>query len=161
MTRKKRRRTPVPLINPIDMAIQRACKITPARRAELVKACADALHQLLQGRGDNPGWAELADAMNIAEALCELQIANNLVDTVTQAQAALAAVIQRAKHTRCWTLYATEINALREGLWLYGVQLEHCSAGEHLRAMELVRRRIAGALAGNASARATIHQVTL
>ena len=74
------------------------------------------------------------------------------------AQAALAALITRVQAGSGWTLYGPEVRALREALWLYGVQLDHCSAGEHRRAIALVRERISQALAGNAGPRARVHQ---
>lgn len=158
MTRKHTRRHHHPLVNPVELAIYRACKLGAEQRVDLIAPARHALETLAQGRGNVAVWQQFADVLNLAEALCELQIANNLASAVHQAQAALAALIGRVKAGRGWTLYGPEIAALREGAWLYGVQLGHCSAGEHLRAIEIVTNRIRGVLAGNASPRASVHQ---
>lgn len=157
MTRKRTRRTMHPLINPIEMAVHRVAKLSPAQRVELLAAGRHALEALGRGQGSVATWQQFADVLNIAEALAELQIAGNLASTIAHAQSALAALMDRVRAGRGWTLYAAELTALREGHWLYGVQLDHCSAGEHLRAIEVVRRRISGALAGNASPRTRVH----
>lgn len=158
MTRKHTRRHHHPLVNPIELAIHRACKLSAEQRVDLITPARHALQTLAEGRGSVAVWQQFADVLNLAEALCELRIANNLASTIEQAQAALAALMGRVKAGRGWTLYGPEISALREGVWLYGVQLDHCSAGEHLRAIEIVTNRIRGVLAGNASPRATVHQ---
>jgi len=157
MSRKHTRRTVRPLINPIEMAVHRVAKLSPSQRVDLLAAGRHALEALGRGQGCVVVWQQFADVLNIAEALAELQIADNLADTIAQAQAALASLMDRVRDGRGWTLYAAELVALREGHWLYGVQLDHCSAGEHLRAIEVVRRRISGALAGNASPRTRVH----
>lgn len=157
MTRKHTRRTVHPLINPIELAVHRASKLSAQQRQELLQPAHAALERLGRGQGSVGVWQQAADVLNIAEALCELRIANNLASTIADAQAAIAALMDRVRAGRGWTLRGPELTALREGVWLYGVQLEHCSAGEHLQAIETVRRRIAGALAGNASPRARVH----
>lgn len=48
-----------------------------------------------------------------------------------------------------WTLYPAEITALDDACFVHQVQLEHRSQGEMADAIALVKRRIAGALAGS------------
>ena len=158
MTRKHTRRTVRPLVDPISLAIDRAGLLSAGQQAQLMVPARAAVEAMARGAGSVATWQQCADVLNLAEALCELSIANNLAATVTQAQAALANVMQRVKAGRGWTLYGPELAALREGLWLYSVQISLCSVGEHLRAIELVHRRISAALAGNAGPRARVHQ---
>lgn len=158
MTRKPRRRTHYPLVNPIELARHRASKLSAAQRDDLLDPARHAIAALARGDGSKDAWQMVADVFNLSEALCELAIAGNLIAMVRDAQAALAAQMGRVQAGRGWTLYGPEIGALRDGLWLYGVQLTYCSAGEHIRAIELVRNRISAALAGNAGPRATVHQ---
>jgi hypothetical protein len=158
MTRKPTRRKHYPLVNPMEIARHRASKLSPEQREDLLAPARHAIEALVRGAGTRDVWQQCADVYNLAEALCELSIAGNIVDMVHGAQAALAQLMGRVHAGRGWTLYGPEVGALREGLWLYGVQLSYCSAGEHLRAIELVRNRISGALAGNAGPRATVHQ---
>lgn len=154
----KRPRTVRPLVNPITMAIHRASKLDDRQRADLLTPAREALDALSRGQGNVEAWQAAADAFNIGEALCELRIINNLDDMLTQAQHALAALMDRVHAGRGWTLYASELTAMHDGLWLYGAQLGHCSAGEHIKAVRMVERRIRGALSGSASPRARVHE---
>ena len=95
-------------------------------------------------------WADLADCLNVAEALAQAKLASDHKGTFANAQAALAAVCRRHETTRSWTLYPGEITALDDACFVHQVQLDHCSQGEMADAIALVRRRIAGALAGSA-----------
>ena len=157
MTRKPR--IPRPLINTMLLATHRASKLSAQQRRDLMTPARAALDALAEGHGSIHVWQQMADVLNLSEALCELRIAGNLRGTVDLAQAALVALMERAhaQQRRGWTLYGPELSALREGVWLYGAQIELCSAGEHLRAIDIVRNRITGALAGNASPRAVVH----
>lgn len=155
---RRTRRTPIPLINPIELAMHRAAKMTEQQRAELLAPGIVAVELLSRGAGSPDVWQQLADVYNIAEALAELRIAGNLPETLQAAQRAMAELARRVNAGRGWTLYAAELQALREGIWLYGLQLEHCSAGEHLRAIELVRRRVSAALrCKDSSRRVQVH----
>ncbi len=154
---KRRPRQPRPIRDPIAVAIGGATRFTAQERATFIALPQRALEQLAAGRGSAQAWQDLADALNLSEALAELRIAGNLGETLHAAQAALAAQMHRVHAGRGWTLYGPEIIALREGLWLYGVQLEHCSASEYRRAVAIVRNRVAAALAGNAGRRTVVH----
>lgn len=159
MSARKRYRPAPKFVNAVDIAIQRARKIGVDERRDLLRPVHEGIADLSSGRGREGSWTDLADAFNIAEALVELHIAGNLGDTVREAQAALASVMERYQKRRAWGVSATELAALREGAWLYGVQLEHCSAGEHLRAIQMVRNRIGAALAGNAGPGTRVHRI--
>lgn len=154
----KKARIPRPLINTMMLATHRASKLDTQQRADLMAPAHAAALALSRGEGSPEVWQQMADVLNLSEALCELRIAGNLRGTVDEAQAALGALMLRIRG-RGWTQYPNEIATLREAVWLYGVQICLCSAGEHLRAIEIVRNRIGQALAGNASARARVHDV--
>lgn len=157
---KHKPRVPRPLVNTMQLATHRAGKLSTQQRAKLMTPAHAAAQALSRGQGSVEVWQQMADVLNLAEALCELRIAGNLSSTVDQAQAAMAALMARVKAGRGWTLYSAELKALRDGVWLYGVQLDHCSAGEHLQAIAMVRNRIGQALAGNAGARARVHDAS-
>lgn len=156
MTRKRYRPRPV-VANPIALAMHRAGKLAPDERQDLMHPAADAFALLKTGAGTVEAWQQIADALNLSEALVELRIGTNLSRMADDSQLALAALMQRVQSTGSWTLRAAEIVAIEDGLWLYGVQLRECSAGEYLRAVDIVRERISQALAGNAGARAVVH----
>lgn len=144
-------------LDPISLAMDQARKLTPTERAQLQAAARAGFEALRTGHGNVEAWQDLADVLNLAEALAERRIAGNLMDTVRTAQAALAALIHRVHAGTGWTLRGPELTALDDGLWLYAVQLNHCSAGEHRRAHAIVRNRISQALAGNAGGRTVVH----
>jgi hypothetical protein len=81
----------------------------------------------------------------------------NALLTLDAAQHALAALMQRVHAGAGWTLSAAESRALDDGLWVYGVQLDHCSASEHRRAVRTVHNRIYQAARGNAGGRVVVH----
>lgn len=158
MTRKRcnRRRTFV-ASNPVALALDNVRTFTPDEQRAHMRPALEALAGLRSARGSLRLWRDLADALNIAEALAELGIANNLRDQVAQAQAALRAVIERARSSRQWFCHAAEAVALDDALFVLRVQLQHCSAGEHRRAVERVRNLISQALAGNGGPGVTVH----
>ncbi len=142
--------------NPVELAIANAATVPAHAKASLLDRMREAFAAFRSGRGTAAYWADLADAMNVAEALAELGIANDHEQTLQAAQRALAAVCQRQERTRSWTLYPGEITALDDATWLHEVQLEHCSQRELRTAIETVQRRVRGALAGSARAGALI-----
>lgn len=136
-------------LDPVGLALSRAAKLTPEQRQQLVGPTAAAFEAFRTGRGTEPLWRSLADAMNVAEALAERGIASDHVDTFARAQAALAAVWQRHAAGGSWTLRGAEITALDDGAFVHGVQLEHASQGEVADAIAAVKRRMQGVRAGN------------
>jgi hypothetical protein len=156
--RKHTRRRPLPLVNPVELAMRGAALLTPDERRAALNPSLAAMADMGCGRGRGAQWRELADALNLSEALMELQIAPNLRPDVEAAQAALGELMKRAQLLHRWVLRGPEMTALRTGLWVYRVQLEHCTVGELERAVTTVRNRVAQALAGNAGPRTTVHQ---
>lgn len=154
-TRRKRR--PGRIANPLAIAFDNVRKLTPDEQREHLRPAREALAGLRSGSGSLGRWRDLADALNIAEALGALSIAGNLLDDVRAGQAALSRVLDRARDTTKWRLEHSEAIALDDALFVLRVQLEHCSAGEQRRAVDNVRNRISQALAGNGGPRVTIH----
>lgn len=146
--------------NPVDLALSRAAKLDGQQVPSLLQRLADDVQRFRLGQGSAPVWAALADALNVAEALAALGIASDHEDTFAKGQAALAAVHGRAwGATRSWTLRGPELQAIDDAIFVHGVQLQHCSQGELLEAVQRVERRTRQALAGNASSGVTVLQV--
>lgn len=147
---RRRRYRPHPIdTDPVGLAISRATKLSAEQRAPLEQAATHAFAEFRAGRGTAALWADLADCLNVAEALAEVNLASDHKGTFVAAQAALAAVCSRHERTKSWTLYPAEITALDDACFVHLVQLDHCSQGEMAEAIARVRRRIAGALAGS------------
>lgn len=147
---RRRRYRPIPIdIDPVGLAIARATKLTAQQRAPMSEATTRAFEAFRAGQGTERLWADLADAMNVAEALADVNLASDHKGTFSTAQAALSAVCARHERSQSWTLYPAEITALDDACFVHGVQLEHCSQGEMADAIARVKRRVAGALAGS------------
>lgn len=143
-------------VDAIQHAIDRVATLSDEQRAALGGPMQRAFEAFRAGQGNANAWADLADAMNVGEALAELSIAANLNTYFSQAQAALAAVHARHAGTGSWTLRGPEITALDDAVWAATVQLQHCSQGEMHDAITTVKRRMAAALAGSAAPGTTV-----
>lgn len=134
-------------------AVDRIATLLPHQREQLARPTAAALDAFRRGAGSVAHWRDLADACNVAEALAELHIGGApLLPAIQAAQAALAAVHGRHAQRGSWTLRGQEITALDEACYWHAWQLEQATQGELHDAIERVRRRTAGALAGSVGA---------
>lgn len=129
-------------------AIDRVATLLDTQRSDLSSPLQSAFDQFRVGHGSSPAWCTLADALNVGEVLTEAQIGSNLRGHFALAQAALAAVHARQAAGGSWTLKGPEIAVLDDAVWAAQVQLDHCSQGELADAVETVKRRARGALAG-------------
>jgi hypothetical protein len=143
-------------IDTIGLAHARASLLQPAQRRDLVLPMQSAFERLRAGQGTAPDWCNLADAMNVAERLAEINIASDRMPEFNSAQAVLAELHQRAQQRGSYTMRGPEIATLAAAVELHEVQLEVCTQGEAAQAITTVKRCIAAALAGNASPTALI-----
>ncbi len=135
--------------DPIDLAISRATVLTIGQRTLLTAPMHKSLEAFRTGKATRHDWANLADAMNVAEQLSALHIASDHGETWERAQATLAAVHDRVAAGGSFTLRGPELSALDDAVFVHGVQLEHCSQAELEQAILRVKRRVEGALQGN------------
>ncbi len=154
MARNKRPRKPYrPRMVDVDVVhntIARACAMPAPRQDTLYLPAFAALANFADGNGNRAAWCDMADCMNVAEALCELRVLTAHVDMFQAAQAALHSIFQRGG-SPAWTITDAEAAAVRDALWFYRAQLIYCTQGEMANAIELVKRRKHQALQGNAS----------
>lgn len=140
-------------LNAVERAINAARKLHADDVALLKQAMRTALDEFCQAKRPAAHWNTMADAINLASALADERICSDEGSRakLAAAEQVLADVARRAVARDCWTLRAAERQALDDGLWLHGVQLEHCSLGEYTRAYERTVNVISQALAGNAA----------
>ena len=152
---------PAAIIPTMALASIGASALTAAERASELQAGEAALKVAHRGHRKMRAqhWKALADVANVAEALAELRIARNLMPQIQAAHAALADVISQQQATGRWECTPPQLAALDELLWIYGVQISHCSHRELYTAKERVREVIRQALAGNAAPGTVIHEV--
>lgn len=125
---------------PFDIAVARASTLSPDQVAENIQPAKLALDAFKAGQGSIDHWRTLVDALNVGEALAERhRIASNLIEKNHAGQEALAAVYARQRTS--WTLRGTEIAALTDAVWLWGVQVNYVSNGELEAARKYVTTR--------------------
>jgi len=137
--------------NPIELAINQAMRLLLAEQTALTEPMDAAFAQIRAGHGSLEHWARLADSLNIATALAQLNVANDHLATFEAGQQALSCLHERVAAGGCWTLKGPEIAALDDALFVHKVQLSVCSRRELREAVTSVMHRVQQALAGNAA----------
>jgi len=143
--------------DPISLAASGAALLSPDQRQALMLPALQTLDALRTGRGNEAVWSAMVDVLNIAEALVGLQIGTNLGEEIDAAQLVLLHLLHRANAGRGWTLYAEELRTLTYAVELYEIQIDHCSTGEHLEAVQRVIRQSRGARTAAANAHLPAH----
>jgi hypothetical protein len=142
--------------DPVDLAISRAALVPQAGAEQLNSITRTAWQRLRTGQGTGADWCYIADAINVAERLVQLRIATDRAAEIDAAQEAMANLHARHAERGSWTLRGPEIAAIDAALEIHEVQLQLCTQGELQAAIHTVKRRIAAALAGNASPSARV-----
>lgn len=144
--------------DPFGLAVSRAVALSASQRLQFIEPVAAALLALKRGHATMQHWADLADALNVAEQLCALRICNDRMHTVLAGQAALHAIHHRHATRGRWVAKGEELRALSDdtgdtlaALDVHRVQVNHCSQGEMATAIQRAAERGRQALAGNAS----------
>jgi hypothetical protein len=145
-TKHKRYRPRPVTLDPITLAMRRACRVPAAEIAEVMVPIASSFQALREGVATEDQWAVLAGTAELALAIEHKGVMRGLMGHLQAAEAALQAIYRRAMATGTWqrtALYFQEISALDEFIWLHKTQLEALSEGEwraaHQRAEALVR----------------------
>lgn len=143
--------------DPFGLAASRAAALGPRQRLHFIEPVAGALLALKRGAATMQHWADLADALNVAEQLCALRICNDHLGAVLAGQAALHAIHARHTTRGRWVARGEELRALTDdtgrtlaALDVHRVQVNHCSQGEMATAIHRAAERGRQALAGNA-----------
>lgn len=143
-------------LDPMGLAHALACLLTLPQRRELTEPMRRSFARLRAGQGDAGCWCNLADALNVAERLAALAIANDHADELQAGQQALADLHLRHTTRGGWVMRGTEIAALEQAMDVHSAQLQVCTQGELAEAISTVQRTMAQALAGNASPSALV-----
>lgn len=151
MKKRKRYVEKATFTNSVQRAISMAAKIDAAERQELKQNLRKVYDGFRAGMRCSDAWGYMARVLNVSERLADMQICSDLASLarIERGQVALAAVWKRQAAGGNWTLYPSEMGDLEEAMWLYGVQLEHCSRGEWHRADAYVQEYARQVLAGN------------
>jgi hypothetical protein len=161
MIRKHRASRKPPVANSLEVAIARVAKIPAHIRMPIQEQACKCITLLITGQDCRARLGDIADCLNVAEELSNLSICSDEESRlrVSNAQEVVFELHQRHERTGSWAMRAQEIHALREGIWLFRTQLDHCSNGEYETAMRRVIEKVRQALAGNASPGAQVVHV--
>lgn len=148
---KVQRRTPLPLVNPIEHAISGVRCFTPAQLEQLMAPNRAAVHALQFGQFSDHHWRVLADAFNIAEVLARppVNIANDHQQDFEEAQTVLYALSEQYRDRGTWTARSEQLLAVKAAMEIFQIQLENVGQGEFERAVEKLKQRMIQALRGN------------
>jgi len=110
-----------------------------------------ALLALKTARDSQNAWRGLVDAFNVSEALVGQKVGENpeIRALISQAQAAMAELLEQAQATGSWTLRPHWLRAIEAGLDVFVAQVELCTFRQYNDALEKVKRVTSGALAGS------------
>ncbi len=103
-----------------------------------------ALDQLRQGKATRTHWNDICESLNVAEALAELHIGDNLLPYFNAGHEALHQVALRMLAGGSSTCRASELAAIREAVELYALQLTLCTQAELSRAVRRVKALMDG-----------------
>jgi hypothetical protein len=138
MKPRKKYKGPQDCYNPIDIARKAAGVMTEKEREERLTPALDAFHKLRQGEATSRQWNQIIDVLNAGEALCKLHIGDNLMPYYVEAFQAMTAVAERMLAGKSSTCRASELEAIREGINCYGIQIKLCSRSEYNKAVSKV-----------------------
>ena len=147
--------------NTMEVATQSQSRMKPTEIKLIHNSIDTALERFTKGDLPREHWQTLAEAMNVAEALMGLRICrgDDAEAIFNYAQGVLAGVAMRASRTGSWTLYAAELRALRDAVWLHKSQVLMCTLHEYTRAFNRAQAVMRGAAAGNAPKGAVVVQL--
>lgn len=138
----------------VGVAMQRMQVLPEVNRRAMVaimQACRDAF--VRQDGDPRIQWENLADVLNVAEALAGLGICSDehSVAAIESGHEVLSRVYLTWKAGKGgWTLTAAELARLDAALEVHRLQLRYCTAGEHEKASLKVREKAQQYRNGNA-----------
>lgn len=137
--RSKKYRQRAVQTDPISWAIAGVHTLPVKTIAATFAPIDDAVLKLKQGKATREDWNIPCQALNIAEALANLQIGPNLLPEIASGQSALVSIAQRMIGKGSATCYGAELAAIDEALAMYRAQLKVCTQAEFGRAVARVK----------------------
>lgn len=127
-------------LNTIGMAVSRATLLTKSEITHYLQPGRDGFERMRKAQATEADWVHLVSICSIALAVEEQGVVRGLLEVLTEADLALAAIGVRAmasgKGWRAPTLYASELQQLQALLRMHEFQLSKISWGEHRRAWQ-------------------------
>lgn len=140
-TKKPRKAYKPRPVNPdaLRWAIAGAHTVPKHQQDQLLSHVDVGLDKLRRAEAGRDEWNSLANALNIAEALVDLEIGTNLLPVIKAGQEALYAVGMRMCGGARSTCKEQEIAAICEAIDMYRIQLRLCSQAELSKAVRRIQ----------------------
>ncbi|WP_395009801.1 hypothetical protein [Undibacterium sp.] len=142
--RTKKHRPIAVKTNAVEWAIGGAFTFPIETQQKIMKEPLAAFELLRQGKASRDDWNMICQALNVGEALCELNICNNRLDDFNKGHDALHQIALRMLAGKPSTCYAHELAAVKEAMDMHKIQLQFCSQGEFSRAVKRVTNLLKG-----------------
>jgi hypothetical protein len=130
------------------MAKVHATRLTGAEVMKLISPINDAVEKARKGKMSEACWFRLCTALNVGQAIEAGGVVRGLSAQLDAAHDVLLAVAHRAETGGEWkhpTLWANELETLRELARNYKFQLKQLSYGEYIKATQLATSRVRSA----------------
>lgn len=148
MRKRSKYRPRIAEASPLVIATTRAAPLTTAEITRLTRGIYEAVEKARTGHMTEGGWYRLCTALNEGQAIEAGGVVRGLSERLDAAHDVLDAIAQRAETTGKWvppTLWANELECLRELADLYKFQLGQLSYGEYRAARDLAVARVKSA----------------
>lgn len=133
--------------DPVSWAVAGVHTLPTQSQRDVLAVAETGFDKLRQGVAAREDWNLVCQALNTAEALCDLHIGDNLKLAILDGQGALLAIGKRMMKNGRTACYAGELAAIREAIDLHAVQLKLCTQAEYSRALKKVKNLINGGAA--------------
>jgi hypothetical protein len=145
MTKRNKKYRPREIkANAIDWAIAGVHTFPVETQRDIMRQPMKSFDLLRQGKANRDDWNQICQALNVGEALCEFNIANDHIDDFHRGHEALHQVALRMLSGKSSTCYAHELAAITEALEMHNIQLQFCTQAEFSRAIVRVKNLIDG-----------------
>lgn len=146
MSKRKAYRPRPVYINPLQVAMFGASKLSPGEQLSKAARVRCAVEDLCASRGGMDAWADVFDTVNFVEALAREGLFRHARDFIEAQQQNLVSIMDRHKETGSNVLRPVECDTLRELAAVWAQVLGEVTCREFAAAEERVRRKVQAAL---------------
>lgn len=146
MSKRKAYRPKPVYLNPLQVAMYGASKLTPGEQVAKAARVRCAVEDLCASRGGMDAWADVFDTVNMIEAFAREGLFRHAREFIEAQQQNIVDIMDRHQETGSNVLRPVECEMLRELAGLWAQVLGEATCREFAAAEERVRRKVAAAL---------------
>ena len=132
------------LADPIGFVLETLSPVKDAEGGKWITALklrnTSAIGTLMQGNGTKAVLTDVVAAYNLSRALMLNGFGVDLFDIVLKAEESIRGLTERIQRTQSYTLYASEIAALKDLMELHDAQIDVATVGDIQKALERAKR---------------------